>query len=64
MVKYYIIIAHDGTEVIDDTPEAAKRINAMDYLENQYKREYQYNVKQRKLLKNPFYRLACLCGLV
>lgn len=64
MVKYYIIIAHDGTEVIDDTPEAANRINAMDYLENQYKREYQYNVKQRRLLKNPFYRLTCLCGLV
>lgn len=64
MVKYYIIIAHDGTEVIDDTPEAANRINAMDCLENRHKREYKYNGRQQKLLKNPFYRLACLCGLV
>lgn len=33
MSKYYIIIAHDGTEVIDNTTEAEDRIAAMDYLE-------------------------------
>lgn len=30
MSKYYIIIAHDGTEVIDTTLEAEERIATMD----------------------------------
>ncbi len=32
MSKYYIIIAHDGTEVIDTTLEAEERIATMDYM--------------------------------
>lgn len=65
MSKYYIIIAHDGTEVIDATLEAENRINAMDYVERRYTKECGHkNSWQRKFAKNPLYRLACLCGIV
>lgn len=37
MSKYYIIIAHDGTEVIDTTLEAEERIATMDYMEKDIK---------------------------
>ena len=65
MLKYYIIIAHDGTEVIDATSDAENRINAMDYVERRYRKEFGHkNIRQRKFAKNPLYRLACLCGIV
>ena len=65
MSKYYIIIAHDGTEVIDATLEAENRMNAMDCAERRYKRECEHkNSRQRKLVRNPLYRLACLCGII
>lgn len=63
MTKYYIIIAHDGTEIIDDTPEAESRIAAMDYKEERAERERRKN-NRRKLARNPLSRWACLCGLV
>ena len=59
MSKYYIIIAHDGTEVIDTTLEAEERIATMDYMEKRYK-----NTRHGRFVKNPLYRLACLCGIV
>ena len=64
MSKYYIIIAHNGTEVIDNTAEAEERIASMDYLEGRHERECRNKAKQRKLSRNPLYRLACLCGIV
>lgn len=65
MSKYYIIIAHDGTEVIDATSDAENRINAMDYSEKRYKRACECrNNRQDRFVKNPLYRLACLCGMV
>ncbi|MDE6619173.1 MAG: hypothetical protein K2K74_01535 [Lachnospiraceae bacterium] len=65
MTKYYIIIAHDGTEVIDATVEAEERIATMDYLESRYKRECERkNNRHGRLAKNPLYRFACLCGIV
>ena len=64
MSKYYIIIAYDGTEVIDATPGAEGRIATMDYLESRHERECRHKADQRKLARNPLYRLACLCGLV
>lgn len=65
MSKYYIIIAHDGTEVIDNTAEAEDRIAAMDYLEGRYKRECRRrNNMHSGFAKNPLHSLACLCGLV
>lgn len=65
MSKYYIIIAHDGTEVIDTTSDAENRMNAMNSAERRYKREYERrNNRHGRLEKNPLYRLACLCGMV
>ena len=64
MSKYYIIIAHNGTEVIDNTAEAEERIASMDYLESRHKRECRNKAKQQKIARNPLYRLACLCGIV
>lgn len=65
MSKYYIIIAHDGTEVIDNTTEAEDRIAAMDYLESRYKRDCERkNNRYGRFVKNPLYRFACLCGIV
>lgn len=65
MSKYYVIIAHDGTEVIDNTAEAEDRIAAMDYLEGRYKRECRRrNNMHRRSAKNPLFRLASLCGIV
>jgi len=65
MSKYYIIIAHNGTEVIDATPDAENRINAMDCAERKYRRECEHkNTRQRKLVKNPLFRLASLCGII
>lgn len=65
MSKYYIIIAHNGTEVIDNTVEAEDRIATMDYLEGRYKRERRRrNNTHSRLAKNPLHRLACFCGIV
>lgn len=64
MSKYYIIIAYDGTEVIDATEDAENRINTMDYMERRHARECRNRTKRRKPAKNPLYRLACLCGIV
>jgi len=65
MSKYYIIIAHDGTEVIDNTVDAEDRIATMDYLESRYRRECERrNNHHGKCAKNPLFRLASLCGIV
>lgn len=65
MMKTYIIIAYDGTEIIDSTPEAEIRIAAMDDLEEDIKREQRRKAKQmQRLVKNPLWKLACVCGLV
>lgn len=65
MSKYYIIIAHNGTEVIDSTPEAEDRIATMDYMEDRYRRDCERrNNHYGRFAKNPLYRLACLYGIV
>lgn len=65
MQKYYIIVAHDGSEVIDSTLEAGDRIAAMNYQEERYIREQKRKAKNnRKYAENPLYKLAGLCGLV
>lgn len=65
MSKYYIIITHDGTEVIDATLEAEDRIATMDYLEDRYRRDCERrNNQYGRFAKNPLYRLVCLCGIV
>lgn len=40
-MKAYILIAHNGAEVIDSTPEAEDRIASMEYVEERFKRELQ-----------------------
>lgn len=65
MSKYYIIIAHNGTEVIDASPEVEERIAAMDYMEKRQKRECRHrNNRHGKSAGNPLYRLASVCGIV
>ena len=65
MSKYYIIIAHKGTEVIDNTVQAEDRIATMDYMEGRYKRERRRrNNTHSRSAKNPLFRLASLCGIV
>lgn len=65
MSKYYIIIAHDGTEVIDTTLEAEDRIATMDYLEGRHKRECERrNNIHGRFARNLLFRLASLCGIV
>lgn len=64
-MKEYIIIASNGAEVIDGTPEAADRIAAMEYLEKKNRRSYRKKAEHRKKMqKNPFWKLACFCGFV
>ena len=65
MSKYYIIIAHDGTEVIDTTLEAEERIATMDYMEKRHKRECEHKKNQKyRFVKNPLFRLASICCIV
>lgn len=77
MFNFRIINTADGNQVIDRnlktqletlTPiqvveylEMDNQLAIMDKLERQAKREAD---RQRKLIRNPFYRLACLCGLI
>ena len=59
MSKYYIIIAHDGTEVIDATLEAEERIATMEHLERRHKRECERKKNEHyRFAKNPLYRLG------
>ena len=65
-MKGYVIIASNGAEVIDTRPEAESLIIAMDeeeqlYNERQKRRETE---RQRKMSRNPFWKLACMCGIV
>lgn len=57
MLKYYIIIAHNGTEIIDMTAEAEDRIANMDYLEERYERECGNKNKQWKFTQNLLHKI-------
>lgn len=75
MFSFRIIICADGTEVIDRqrktfynqlTPDQMKeyieldfQLELMDRLEQMVKEE-----DYRGKLRNPIYRLACLCGMI
>ena len=76
MFEFRIIICVDGTEVIDrslKTPynaltplqmleytEMDKQLSLMERLERKVNRETN---RRRKLARNPFYRIACMCGI-
>lgn len=76
MFNFRIIDTVDGNQIIDrqlKTPYAAltpvqmveyaemdKRLSFMDRIERKARREAEH---QRKLSRNPFYRLACVVGI-
>lgn len=76
MFNFRIINTPDGNQIIDrnlKTPyNALTPLQMVDYMEmdNQLaimdgleRKARQKAVHMRKLAKNPFYRLACMCGL-
>lgn len=58
MQKIIIILAHNGTTVIDTRPEAEICFNNMKYAEERY-----YKRQQRRQRK-PLYMLLCLLGFI
>lgn len=65
MRKVYIIIAHTGQEIIDSTPEAQDRIDAMKYRERRYRREQRALLAQRrKRSRNLLWRFASICKIL
>lgn len=64
-METYIIIASNGVEVIDNTPEALDHIATMEYMEEKCKRNYKKKAADRKKhAKNPLWKLAAFCGIV
>lgn len=77
MFDFRIITCADGTQIIDPslkTPYSAltpnqmqeyiemdSKITAMDRMKRKARREAN---RKRKLDRNPFYKVACICGLV
>lgn len=77
MFDFKIISLSDGNQVIDrnlKTPyNALTAVQMVEYIEvdilltiaDRMKREKQREQEhRRRLARNPFYRLACLCGIV
>ena len=77
MFDFRIIICPDGTEIIDTalkTPyEALTPVQMIEYVEMDARLSYMETMakkareeakRKRKLARNPFYRLAYMCGLV
>lgn len=65
MEKVTLIKAYDGSIIIDGTEQAERRIAAMDYIEERWRRDRKRKAqKRRKLAKNPLWRVAAFCGIV
>lgn len=77
MFNFRIIDTPDGDQVIDQdlktpyeslTPlqrlEYTDMENMLYFIECEKRKEEKAADRQRKLARNPFYRLACLCGIV
>ena len=77
MFEFRIITCVDGTEIIDrslKTPyKALTPIQMVEYLEMDNKLAYMDRMERkaraealhkRKLVRNPIYKMACLCGLI
>lgn len=61
MSKYYIIIAYNGVEIIDNTPYADSRLTNMDLVE----KEYFNRLRRKKQKRNSILqKIACFCGLI
>ena len=65
-MKGYVIIASNGAEVIDTRPAAESLIIAMDEEEQLYnaRKKRRESEIQQKMSRNPFWKLACMCGIV
>ena len=65
-MKGYVIIASNGTEVIDTRPEAESLIIAMDEEEQLYnaRQKRRETERQRKLSYKLFHKVACACGIM
>lgn len=65
-MKGYVIIASNGAEVIDTRPEAESLIIAMDEEEQLYnaRQKRRETERQRKMSRNPLWKLACMCGIM
>lgn len=65
MDKSYYITTQEGTEIIDNSPHAQRRIISMDFLEKRYARRLKRKEKGKlKKSRNPLYRLAAICGIL
>ena len=65
-MKGYVIIASNGTEVIDTRPEAESLIIAMDEEEQLYnaRQKRRESERQRKFARKLFHKVACACGIM
>lgn len=76
MFDFRIINTPDGNQIIDPslktpyeslTPVQMLEYTEVDaslaYMESMEKKTRKAAERQRKLARNPFYRLACLCGI-
>ena len=65
-MKGYVIIASNGTEVIDTRPEAESLILAMDEEEQLYnaRQKRREAERQQKLSYKLFHKVACACGIM
>ena len=77
MFDFRIIETEDGNQIIDSslkTPyDSLTPLQMLEYMEMDNRLTYMDRIKQkaeketerqRKLARNPLYRIACLCGLV
>ena len=77
MFEFRIITCADGTEIIDrslKTPyKALTPLQMVEYLEMDNRLAYMDRMerkaraealRKRRLVRNPIYKMACLCGLV
>lgn len=75
--NFRIINTPDGNQIIDrqlKTPynaltplqmiEYIEMDNRLDYIDRMERRDRQKEEHNRRLLKNPLYRIACICGII
>ena len=76
MFNFRIINTPDGNQVIDRTVETPcdtlDSFQLLEYMEVEDKlcrmdileRKQRMKMERRRRVKNPFYRLACMCGII
>lgn len=64
MQKAFYIIAHNGAEIIDDTPEAEIRLANMEETEQLYNRRMSRKRAENSSLRKMVHKVACACGIL